>query len=171
VETHQKIKKKVSILIIGLRLYNSSYTSKESLCKDITRLSKVSRYELKHLDTKKENSFVFVCSCISSHNQKKSKSRETVRGKAEKPNSVKNTNFKRSLILQTGKRKRTNSDACNFRLRFIFDPNNRNFKLHENSKGEHNHKPKIRLSIEVNKNSITIFKASKNLKFSLNFNN
>ncbi len=123
------------------------YFSDISVSKDITRLARISRYELKLLPGLKK--LVFVCACIGRQQIRASSSQNSSHD-SNSWDSGEISDLKKREELKRRREKRTNRSSCKFRMTFEFDEDQNCFRFCRKSVHIHNHEPKIWSSYEVN---------------------
>ncbi len=121
-----------------------NYNDFEEICYDMHRLMIWSKYNMKKSNLKTiANSITFVCSCISRKKGKIS---------TEQSNFI-NDSFDSNVesmpsMTKTSKReiKRSNRDACHFRIKFKLEKNKNSIKFLKQSYQPHNHTPNAKLA-------------------------
>lgn len=153
--------------IFNFRIFQRKYTNVEDICFDVHNFMILSKYNLKRNQIKENSaSITFVCSCISKKLERKNSGqggKTSQNSENLEENSENCENFKTNEeSLQSNSPdfaspsargvKRTNIEACKFRLKFSFDSQNKCYRINEDCNITHNHPPagsKQRMSCEV----------------------
>ena len=120
----------------------------ESICTEVQNLMAVTKYNLKRSQIKDKKKATFVCSCISKkkiikavYSEKDPDPSEDTNENEGTVNSFNSLNGFKRKGRQSRKAKRTNIEACSFRLKFEWCEELKTFKFRDDSNLKHNHQP------------------------------
>jgi hypothetical protein len=160
----------LQLLVLIKRLASSLYFDPTAVCSEVDKLSLFSKHNFKSIKSSGRN-LTFVCSAVSkktfcgkSCESSEEETQSECRSGPRKESNDRRTKFQagpKSNSKRT-KSKRTNEKACNFRLKFKYDPLSRTYSLAQNSVTTHNHFPEQCESVEVStfKNILKTFSFS-----------
>ncbi len=139
------------LLIIGFnyRLFSKNFSDFEEICCYIQRLTILSKYNLKKgSNSENSKSITFVCSCIS--RKISNPCNPLFEEKIKKSKSgLKNSKTDDKGSKLEKKVKRSNVDACLFRIRFKYQKSSSSIGFVKESYAWHNHPPNKNQTVQV----------------------